>query len=501
MPTSPSYGCVPVSQGIELCYPSMRPVPAEPVSPFYVAIDPKQCNAESDGELLHRHFGKLMERPNPVLQTPEALLSKHGWRIYDVTGGLHKKIVEKVWRRDYYQGPNCYQSALCISGFEDMCGRYVDKLEAEFVLSLFFRPTKKSDCVDQYGKMAVFNEAYSGFTFQHSKTPAELVERMRSLALEKEKRRYHLRLPLRSFYEMAGPMSSGRPPYYEGGAHMATSLGGAIFHKLSYDYRDGYYIDTIDAAMKRVEDAAIDRLPPFERIHGKRWETKYDFTCYEEGGYFKIPRNSKDMEDLPKIDWPVEDRRKFMILFLYYSRRIEDIERAIEDVKTESPFVVFDRMRPSLLTMENYWRVLRDFNDKIGYDLRGSLVKDLELAFVYLKAHSLSWQHQSMSDIYYEMKPGYPRDYYDKKLRELYERHYFKADRYFVQEILVHLEARNIPREARPKIVKKVMEELTREENGKRVYDPADYALSNGSKGAPFFDILENAIKSFIEPR
>ena len=95
-----------------------------------------------------------------------------------------------------------------------------------------------------------------------------------------------------------------------------------------------------------------------------------------------------------------------------------------------------------------------------------------------------------MSDTYYRMTERN----YKRKLKELYVKHYVKFNQNFQDEIFVHLAVRGIPQKFWPTIVKAIGEEITRKDGDKLKYNPLDFYLSNGTKGIPFFDILDQAI-------
>jgi len=479
----PVHSCVTAGPGITFCHPTTKE------GSYFLGFDPSvHQDSTNDFKMIASAIGPRPNAPIPVPSPPKEFADKMGWRFYDITKTLPSIIPDKDWKYGASPGPNCYQAALCSAGLDYVCGRYVDTDEAEFLLGKFFHQTQGSKCGNRFGTIAVFTEGMpegqskhfglDGATPEFLPPPSRLIEPYDIKLLG----RRHAFIPksrpantpyvegLREFY-------SQKLPFYSAGTHMIFSLfGGLVFHKLSYYYNDSYRIDPISQAMKQVDAAAVSHMDKFDRLSRGKKEHHYKWTCYQlKADPTKAPKSEPT--------WSNEERLHYIRLFTFYSQKIREVAK-------NGTWGKFDQERLSLLTIENFWSTLREFKEKVGWDTKNFLSQDWELAKAFYTATSLSWQYQSMSDTYYRMTERN----YKRRLKELYVKHYVKFDKNFQDEIMAHLAVRGVPQKLWPAIVKTIGDEITSKDGNKPKYNPLDYHLSNGTKGIPFFDILDQAI-------
>lgn len=454
-------------------------------SRYYLAVNPAgNPDERKDVDIAEGLLGRLMRPPLKIAMPPKDIYKKApAWRVYDITNTIPNIILNRLWRGSPYPGPNCYQAALCASGFRHVCDRYVDSKEAAYLLRNFFKPVANAECETKQGSINVFYEHIGMMFAPIEKTFAEVLDpKKRGLrhafiptkqeaAYNKDKREKKI------MFGMAG---------YDTGTHMAISVGGGlVYHKLSYHWNDLYRIDPITKAMEQVWNAAYTHMDPFEARLEKELKKRYTMNCY------RLSKNPATLYNFSGASiWENPKRSYYLYLFRSYSTMISEIEKSLTDESRKLGILSerFDKERLSLLSIENIWRLLAEFNKDIGYVKNQILDGDPELAIAYYTLESYRWEYQAMSDTYYRITE---RDDIDKKLRSLYEKHYLKFDFKFKKEILAHLKARGIEQGADGARYKKIITAVLMK---LKKYNPLDYYKSNGSKGIPFYEILEEAI-------
>jgi len=470
--------CVEAFKGIHFCYP------IEKQGNFHLAFDP-ELNANSDIQTAHQLFHSQIPTSIPYESADNAPEGVKDKRVLNITSLIPKNLKEKAWSGNIHAGPNCYQAALCASGFDYLCDRYVDTIEAEFILSIFFKPAPKKHCREKPGTVAIHSESRRSHGRLAPITSNHHILHLESRLRKKLKDRDHIWIPKPPLFHLTHP--SGLLPFRSAGVHATyTLLGGMAFHKLSYDARNGYRIDPIDNAMKQVDDAGERLLSPFERRWGHRSEKHYSYTCHELIRPI-TPDIDKAMEMQSRASLSQEKRNYYLTLFRFYSRLITDLSKEIsrKDPAHPNRAMRFERIRISLLTIENMWQILRDFKKEMDTDTKNFLSKDWELAKAYFTAHSLSWQYQAMCDQFFPMKPGRLRSYYDSIKKELFTRHYFKYnDSRFIHELQLYLHLRGIPQEEWRTIIQKIIARLRR-------FDPQELAMLSKQNKVSFKEILE----------
>ncbi len=476
MPVEPTHKCIPIVDGLHFCFPKPKN------TLYYLGFDKaSHPDSKKDGSaILDIFFKPLFKKPKsiPELSAPPANeeIPKPNWRTYNVTDLLPKGITEFLGKWGRIPGPNCYQAALCAMGFDDVCGRYVDSGEAEYLLSLFFKQTR---CANRFGQIIVFKPAGrhgilpSKKAFTYMEDPRMIRDRTMEIFDEKKPEL------MQHIFVKEKTMGFAPTPGFSPGNHMATSLFGDVFQKASWHHDTIFEIVPRDKATYNFELSFWEHMDRFERINRKFEPEKYSETCFELARPIDFPKG----EALSK-----EKRHYYITLFDYYSKRITEMSANVKGSET------FDEYRPSLLTVENLWKVLSRFRNEIrGVDPK-DLALDSELMTSFERAHSLSWQVNVMGQQYYKIRDAKPLE----ELKILYKKHYFKFDKHFKEEVARHLIVELVPKKHWNSIYNDLIAELTRlDQFGKPVYDPEKYAAYNGGTGAPFNDILNNIVAKY----
>lgn len=497
MPVIPENTCIESGQGTAICFPARyQDNPKNNHFIFAVTGD------KNDEQIIKDTFQEKSAAVRPLPDITKIDEANKGWRFYEVTDALPPQVREKLWRDASYPGPNCYGSALTsrLSEFglmEYIGERYVDDSEAEFLLSLFFKPVPVEECNTKAGGVLAFESSGRSLQFMPEwrqdlirfmtekyyyrvKSHPELLTQKHVFQFDIKTEEWfkHGVIPKRRVSEMFMLLA-----HYSAGVHMAFSLGAtAVFHKLNFYMRDGYKVDTIASAPRRMEEASdLRNRDKFERRTDPFKPSNFSSTCYmldqrhlDAKGRLELPHGKANISP--------ERREYFLKLFNFYSDRVRVVEDSLRRERDDG--VAFHEMRPSLLTVENYWQTLRDFNKEIGNDPKNALQFDWELASSFYKAKSLSYELRTMSDEYFPIKETNT----EKRLNEMYEKYYFRFDDSFRAEVFAHLDARKVPKGLWGDIYKVLTENLAKK------YRPLDYAQSNGGRGAPFFNELEDAI-------
>jgi hypothetical protein len=254
---------------------------------------------------------------------------------------------------------------------------------------------------------------------------------------------------------------------FDAGDHAAFHLlGSLIFQKGGWQNYYPYEISTMEGAMQDVDShwrpAPEDRFggPPTSGLD----PDDYKSMCYDRRTS-PLQRNTSST---------VKDREWFLPLFQYYNDRLEEVSRY-----TGSNF---KENRIALLTIENMWRVLREFGDRVGNfnPLDELLTIDDNIVQEYLKLESYSWQYDVMSQTYDPKKNRW-------QLEDLYRERYVLFDKDFYEELKLYLRLMKVPEAKWDKVIKEVEERI-------RSYDPVQFAASGGAVGIPYFDILKDVI-------
>ncbi|MFH0798730.1 MAG: hypothetical protein V2A66_00955 [Pseudomonadota bacterium] len=354
--------------------------------------------------------------PEKVKSIPKGMTVPPQARVYRVNGLLPRFVVEKNGREDGL-GPNCYQAALVLNGYEDAKGRYVDSSEFRYYLKRDFAPSSCDD-LNAFGTVVVYDL----------------------------------------------PSSE-----YGAGHHAAIHLlGGVVFQKGDVQTYYPYEVALLDSAMKAV--SSHWRPDPADRFGGPKRDpvanASFEKLCYRKVASPKTRTTKADHKD----------RSWHLPLFQYYIRRME---KAAALQASE-----FRQKRMDLLSVENMWKALEDFRERIGnYGADDVLLSiDDDIAQAYLKLHSLSWQYDTMTQAYSPLRDGIATI----QLEALYRDHYATFDAAFHEELRFQMELRKVPKEKQGAVAEKVVAEI-------KVYDPATLAKHN--KRVPYYSIIDEAIR------
>ncbi len=254
---------------------------------------------------------------------------------------------------------------------------------------------------------------------------------------------------------------------YDAGDHAAFHLlGSLIFQKGGWQNYYPYEIATIDGAMQALDSHW--RPAPEDRFGGPQSSglnpADYDFVCYDKRSA-PLERHTSST---------IRDREWFLPLFEYYSKRLGDI--------SNYTWSHFKEKRIQLLTIENMWRVLGDFRDRIdNIGIMDSLLAmDDVISEQYLELESLSWQYDVMTQAYDPRKNRW-------QMEDLYRERYVVFDEHFYEELKLYLKLLKVPETKWENVIKRFVEKI-------RSYDPVQFSQSGGAAGIPYLDVLKETI-------
>ncbi len=266
------------------------------------------------------------------------------------------------------------------------------------------------------------------------------------------------------------------PSTYSAGAHAAIALlGGLVFHRGGWSHDYPYEAVPLRGAMLAIDRHYVPRGD--DRFRGGPpggASTGYKHRCYRRRATPLARRTSATQQD----------RQWFLPLFRYYIHRL----RVANAVRWSD----FRKERPDLLTIENMWHIKRAFSERLGNMNRTDvlLALDDDVAQAYLELESLSWQFHALSERAAPRSPGRTDGY----LQELYREHYVTFDFPFYEELGVHLNLRGVPREKHRQAVQVIERRI-------KQYDPMQYVGSNGGRGIPYLQIVDEVAKRFTPRR
>lgn len=260
---------------------------------------------------------------------------------------------------------------------------------------------------------------------------------------------------------------------YDAGDHAAVIiLGGFIFQKGGYQNYYPYEVATIDGAMQLV----LDHWRPSP---DDRWSipsdpgsgSDYDHVCYQ-----------RRMTPLERTTSSTKrDRNWFLPIFRYYRRRLEEIKG-----KTGSDFK--DNLI-DIMTIENAWKILGDFGDRVGsLNPMDELLKiDADIVEEYLRFKSLLEEYDEKMMTYVPIKTPWQRI-------DLYRDYYVRLDEGFKEELNLYLELMNVETTLRPAVIEQFEQRI-------RSYDPKEFGQPGIKRGIPYFDELKGAIHAAGQQR
>jgi len=255
---------------------------------------------------------------------------------------------------------------------------------------------------------------------------------------------------------------TSKPYENSAGDHMAIRIGDSnlVFQKTCFQYYCNYVITTEDTAMQAVQSDW--RPDPEDRFGPPPVWPNYEYTCYE--------RRAESLERTTSST--KKDREWFLPLMEYYSNRLLEI--------SQYHWSDFKAHRIDLLTIENMWQARRDFSDRIGNfeSIHVLMTIDDNIARAYLKLDSLSWQYDVMTQTYDPRKYMY-------QMEELYRTRYVTFDKYFYEELDLHLKLLGVPESKRETVRQKFVDRL-------KTYDPVPFAQTH--QQIPYLDILKEVI-------
>lgn len=261
------------------------------------------------------------------------------------------------------------------------------------------------------------------------------------------------------------------PLAFDAGDHAAFHLlGNVIFQKGGWQTHYPYEVATMDGAMKAVHShwrpAPEDRFgsPSRDPTSGETFQK----LCYRKSAAQRPRATTHE----------AKDRSWFLPLFKYYNRRMEGVMHLA--------WGDFRKGRLDLLTVENLWRLLNNFRNRLGnYDTDRALLSiDDDIAEEYLKLESFNHQYDSMAQAYDPVREGSA----ERQREELYQKHYVTFDRNFDEELELYLELLGAPKADRAGIAARAVVATKR-------YDPAALAKSGGGRGIPYLDIVRAAME------
>ncbi len=261
---------------------------------------------------------------------------------------------------------------------------------------------------------------------------------------------------------------------FDAGEHAAFELpGGLVFHKGGWKANYPYEIVLLHGAMKAI-------LAHYLPTGDERFGPGPDPSDYE--GFSPRCYSQKSALMKRKTSSTRQDRMWFLPLMEHYS----------QGLRTAAGFVwgEFAKNRMSLLSVENMWRVLRAFSNRLGNaDAQRALLSlDDGVAEAYLELKSLSWQHGAMAGTYAPISARRR----GADLEKLYREHYMRFDAEFSRETMLYLKLLRVPVAFRAAVQKSFEKRL-------REYDPAAFASSDGARGIPYMDELIKVIRGIVK--
>lgn len=380
-------------------------------------------------------------------------------------------IQSKVGTTEAFTGPNCYYTALRAAEYLNEDPRYVDGLEIRYLLTMLTQPVGRKKALP--GAIAIFQSdpfrSTGGMSLTTTSQGGSFEDLLHGYRIRTGGS--HLKTPATILRGAQLSIAAVREPrldtLYDDGVHAALLVGGSmVFQKLGFFRNDNYELAALEEAMRNVDYAAWLHKDRFER------GTEPSYGVYRADLY---QRRSKRFE--PELSIPIEPdtKTRLTLIFQFYS-----------DMLSRCSFIKQDKFaeeRLNLLTVENIWGLLRQFEREYIKSMSTNLLNmDADIAKAYLKLHSLSWQYEAIKD---EYMGGQRID-----IKDLYRNNYLRDRQALEEEIYAHLTARGITDKAKQdSIYKNVMTAID-------AALPAIIGAANDSITLPFYEILENTIGS-----
>jgi len=491
------------------CYPNLGG------NPFFVALNQEIPTANDQVILNHLLTGRAEGIGIAELASmPPDLPS--GFRYYDITSLIPSYVQEKLGTSEYIPGPNCYHTvmtSLCGDRFRE---RYVHDEEMSYYLTRDFRVSSNRDVLGAalIYKRSVFGSSGAGFaagmdsvddppldiaglglttfgvfTIQLPNTPKpsripRIIGDFEGHAMSKVLVKALVPdvgeddfLDDRTFLTLTA--ESARAEEWrvlrttDPGVHGAIMLlGGMVFQKGCFGTYCGYRIVPADKGMSSIE------------IKQERWTPRREPEKDDRYRYTSYVLTDRDPVERFGFNLELSDRLSpYVTLMRHYLQRF----RAIKDKSWSD----FKENRIDLLSVENIWKVLRDMQELMRGEpstMNALLRIDPEIAEMFLELKSFKWQYQAMADKFDPFKNTCSREKTMRKLEELYRDHYINPDsEVFRDEIIAHLQMREVAEGRWDEIIAAVVGRV----GG---YDPVEFSKSNGAKGIPFAEILDEVI-------
>lgn len=395
---------------------------------FYVGVHRDAgAGGANDILLIKSLFGTPACRPKTTAGAPAGKAMPEGARIYLVNSCLSGFLLDHAVKAASQIGPNCYGTALSAAGY-DRPG--YDRLRDRYVDGAEFVYYLKRD----------FKE--TACSTSHSYGNVVVYDR--------------------------------RPSPFDHGAHAALELPGQlVFHKGDWMTNYPYEIVAMDGAMQAIYSHYVPRgNERFEPPPDPADYEGYKATCYAEKSGL-ISRTTSSTK---------RDRAWFLPLMEFYAKRLREASKFA--------WGEFKDKRVDLLMVENMWRVLREFEGRIGSSDQINVLLGIDDAVseAYLEMASLRSQYQAMAGVYAPIGGRHAKE----ELEELYREHYMTFDRRFEEELAMHLELLKVPAASRKAVVKAFTAQLKK-------FDPVKFAASDGSEGIPYMEELTKAIRSVVK--
>ena len=264
-----------------------------------------------------------------------------------------------------------------------------------------------------------------------------------------------------------------RSTSFDHGAHAAYELPGQlVLHKGDWKTNYPWEIVAMNGAMQAILSHYVptgnDRFdPPPDPADYEGYNT----ACYtQKGGLHTQPTSSTQRDS----SW-------FLPLMDYYARRLSDASKLA--------WGEFKSKRVDLLTIENMWRVLREFSGRPGgVSTKALLGISSGIAETYLELKSLDDQYQAMAGIYAPISDRHRKE----ELEELYRMHYVTIDQDFDRELNLYFGLLGVPQASRAAVRNDFLARLKRD-------DPVKHASSDGAEGFPYLEELTRSIRAIVK--